>query len=72
MLARGQSIWVDDTTQMYGVQQALGTSLAWLTTTRPEAHLVPFDRMPPLSYVLGIAWTGVFGFFGATLTDAAP
>ncbi len=62
VFARGQSIWVDETTQMYGIQQSFGTSMAWLTTTRPEVHPVPFDRMPPLSYLLGMAWSGIFGF----------
>ncbi len=67
MFARGQSIWVDETTQMYGIQQSFSTSIAWLTSARPDVHPVPFDRMPPLSYVLGIAWTGIFGFSENTL-----
>ncbi len=61
IFARSQSIWVDETTQLVGLAQTYRTSIEWLAGSRPEMPAVPFDRMPPLSYVIGIAWASVFG-----------
>ena len=61
LFASGQSIWVDETTQLQGLTLPIGEQFLWLTGQgRPELG-VPADRMPPLSYWLGIIWSSLFG-----------
>lgn len=55
-----QSLWVDETTQLSGLSLGPARLLPWLAG-RPEELGVPPDRMPPLSYLLQMAWAGLAG-----------
>lgn len=55
---RFQSIWIDETTQMSGLALGFGRLFPWLMGQGPDLG-VPPDRMPPLSYLLGMLWGGV-------------
>lgn len=59
--AAGQSIWVDETTQLVGLELSFGEQLSWLVGRSDLALGVPPDRMPPLSYWIGILWSTAFG-----------
>ena len=65
--AAGQSIWVDETTQLRGLTLPFGEQLLWLTGRTDPGLGVPPDRMPPLSYWLGGIWTWVFGLSETTM-----
>jgi 4-amino-4-deoxy-L-arabinose transferase-like glycosyltransferase len=56
-----QAVWVDETTQMFGVTLPLGELMQWLVGERTIPTGVPPDRAPPLSYLLGALWTLVVG-----------
>jgi hypothetical protein len=61
-----QSLWVDESTQLAGLNLGLADQVSWLAgKPRPEI-LVPPDRAPPLSYFVGRAWGEVFGLGGET------
>jgi hypothetical protein len=51
-----QSLWVDETTQLSGIALAPGRLLRWLAGSAALDLGVPADRMPPLSYLLQMAW----------------
>jgi hypothetical protein len=72
-----QSIWIDESTQLSGLTLDPIEVVRWLTGTDVGRFGVPHDRMPPVSYWLGIAWSQVFGhgessfrWMGAVLTAA--
>ncbi|HKS16664.1 MAG TPA: hypothetical protein VJU16_05075 [Planctomycetota bacterium] len=56
-----QCLWIDETTQMKGLTLGAGEQVRWLAGEDPGRFGVPGDRMPPLSYAVGGAWSGVFG-----------
>jgi uncharacterized membrane protein len=56
-----QSLWVDETTQMSGLRLGPIQVVRWLTGADEHDFGVPNDRMPPLSYWAGWAWSQVFG-----------
>ncbi|MDT8344381.1 MAG: hypothetical protein RQ752_08085, partial [Thermohalobaculum sp.] len=56
-----QSLWVDETTQMTGLSLDFIERMRWLAGGSNMQLGVPPDRMPPGSYVLGAAWSGVAG-----------
>lgn len=73
-----QTLWVDETTQLSGLSLSPVEVCRWLT--HPDAHDfgVPGDRMPPVSYWAGWAWSHVFGlnehalrWFGVACTAGA-
>jgi len=51
-----QSLWLDEATQLSGIQLDFSTQLEWLLGAEVEALHVPHDRTPPLSYWIGRAW----------------
>ena len=55
-----QSIWTDEATQMTGLSLSWGEMMRYLLHKTADLG-VPFDRMPPLSYLLGKAWASFFG-----------
>lgn len=55
-----QSLWVDETTQLAGVQVGPTRILAWLVGRGPDLG-VPPDRAPPLSYLVQMAWAVAAG-----------
>jgi len=80
LFATTQTIWTDETTQLSGLKLPLFEQLLWLTGNSDVNLGVPPDRMPPLSYWLGMIWTYFFGaselsmrWFGIiAVTAAAP
>jgi hypothetical protein len=61
IFAHSQSVWLDETTQLSGLALPLGDRMAWLAGAPGYALGVPPDRMPPLSYLIGGLWAGLFG-----------
>lgn len=59
--ARVQAIWIDETTQMSGLTLSISDLFRWLAGENQGRFGVPGDRMPPMSYILGMAWASVFG-----------
>ena len=59
--SRQQEIWIDETTQLSGVQISFGDMLRWLGGTDPQRFGVPADRMPPISYALDWIWLRMNG-----------
>lgn len=59
--AAGQSLWVDETTQLRGLTLGFGDQLQWLTGRLDPNLGVPPDRMPPISYWIGGIWSSVVG-----------
>jgi Dolichyl-phosphate-mannose-protein mannosyltransferase len=57
---RWQSIWVDETTQLFGLTLGAVGLTRWLAGQH-QPFLVPPDRMPPLSYWAEWCWTQLFG-----------
>ena len=55
-----QSLWVDETTQLSGLTLGPFKVVEWLAGGK-NTFDVPADRMPPLSYWVGMAWAYVFG-----------
>jgi len=56
-----QSLWVDETTQLSGIQLSIGQLYSWLSGDQNKLFLVPADRMPVLSYLIGSLWSALFG-----------
>lgn len=63
---RQQSVWVDETTQLTGLTMNPVECIKWLSG-KPMHLLVPDDRMPPLSYLVGWTWSRVFGLSENTM-----
>jgi len=62
--AKHQEIWGDEATQLSGLSLGPVEVVAWLAGERPERFGgIPPDRMPPLGYWLGWAWSKPFGLF---------
>jgi 4-amino-4-deoxy-L-arabinose transferase-like glycosyltransferase len=59
--ASSQSLWVDEATQLSGIQLGFSTQLKWLLGAEVEGLRVPHDRTPPLSYWIGRVWYLAFG-----------
>ena len=59
--ATTQVIWSDETTQLAGLKLNPLDQVRFLLGERSLDPGVPYDRMPPLSYWLGWAWSQVFG-----------
>lgn len=55
-----QSLWTDEITQLTGLALPLSDLFPWLLH-RTSDFGVPFDRMPPLSYLIGDIWGWVVG-----------
>lgn len=61
LFAGHQAIWMDETTQLFGLTLPPGQQLQWLSGSIEIDSGVPPDRAAPLSYWLGSLWAGVFG-----------
>ncbi|MEC7257748.1 MAG: hypothetical protein VXW58_07995 [Pseudomonadota bacterium] len=61
IFASHQAIWIDETTQLFGLTLPFGQQLDWLSGAIQIASGVPPDRAAPMSYWLGGIWAGVFG-----------
>ena len=59
--ARHQAIWIDETTQLFGLTLPFGQQLDWLSGAVQIASGVPPDRAAPMSYWLGGIWAALFG-----------
>ncbi len=57
-----QNLWVDESTQMSGLSLSFIDVYYWLSGLIENPFLVPSDRMPVLSYWLGMIWGNLFGF----------
>jgi Dolichyl-phosphate-mannose-protein mannosyltransferase len=57
-----QSLWLDEAAQMTGLSMGPVDLTKWLTGHLGYETWAPKDRMPPLGYWLGWAWSQVFGF----------
>lgn len=55
-----QSLWTDEVTQLTGLSLSLDELFRWLVHKMPNFG-VPYDRMPPLSYLVGKIWIYLFG-----------
>jgi Dolichyl-phosphate-mannose-protein mannosyltransferase len=60
-----QSIWVDESTQLVGLDQPLNELIPWLLN-KTSNYGVPYDRSPPVSYLIGKLWCT---FFGCSITS---
>lgn len=56
-----QSLWSDETTQLAGLGLGPIRIVNWLCDPNGMDLGVPGDRMPPLSYWAGYAWSQLFG-----------
>jgi hypothetical protein len=56
-----QSFWNDEATQMAGLSLSPAEQVRWLAGRVHYSFGVPEDRMPPLSYWAGWAWSRAFG-----------
>ena len=56
-----QSIWHDETVQLSGIRLEPVEQVRWLAGRAGDPFGVGLDRMPPLSYIIGWAWSHVFG-----------
>ena len=56
-----QTIWLDETVQLSGLHLGPFEVVGWLAGSDPRDFGQFRDRMPPLSYWLGWAWTRIFG-----------
>ncbi len=56
-----QTLWLDEATQMSGLSLSPIAAARWLTGARAHDFGQFKDRMPPLSYWLGWAWSQVVG-----------
>jgi 4-amino-4-deoxy-L-arabinose transferase-like glycosyltransferase len=56
-----QTIWLDETTQLSGITLPPLAVIDWLAGNDALRFGVPGDRMPPLSYILGWAWSTAAG-----------
>ncbi len=59
--ASHQAIWIDETTQLFGLTLPPVQQVQWLSGAIEIASGVPPDRAAPLSYWLGGLWAGLFG-----------
>jgi hypothetical protein len=62
-----QCLWTDETTQMTGIGLGPAGVVRWLAGGAPYDTGQVRDRMPPLSYWLGWAWSRIFGLNEASL-----
>lgn len=62
-----QALWSDDITQLCGLTLGPVELLWWLSGTDPGRFGILDDRMPPLSYWLGMLWAIFFGDAAATM-----
>ena len=62
-----QTIWVDETTQLKGLTLSPVEATRWLAGADAGRFGVPPDRMPPFSYLVGAAWSSVFGLTETSL-----
>jgi hypothetical protein len=56
-----QSIWVDESTQMSGLEASPIAAAGWLAGGAKYNTWLQNDRMPPLSYWAGWVWSRTFG-----------
>jgi hypothetical protein len=56
-----QSLWLDEATQMSGLSLGPIEQVRWLSGQAKYPFGVSDDRMPPLSYWAGWAWSSTFG-----------
>ena len=56
-----QSIWVDESTQMSGLEASPIAAVGWLAGGAKYNTWLQDDRMPPLSYWAGWVWSRTFG-----------
>jgi hypothetical protein len=56
-----QSLWLDETTQLAGLSLGPVRVVSWLTNPASMDLGFTGDRMPPLSYWAGWAWSQIFG-----------
>ena len=56
-----QSLWVDESTQLSGLSLSVADLYAWLSGWVDSPFAVPADRMPALSYLVGMVWGSWFG-----------
>ncbi|HVR84334.1 MAG TPA: glycosyltransferase, partial [Planctomycetota bacterium] len=61
LFLRHQCIWIDETTQLKGLTLSPVELVRWLGGQDRARFGVPPDRMPPLSYLVGMTWAGIFG-----------
>ena len=59
--AKTQVIWNDEATQLAGLKLSPADQVRYLMLDQSLYAGVPMDRMPPLSYWAGWAWSQVFG-----------
>jgi hypothetical protein len=58
---RHQGLWGDEVTQLSGLTLGPVELLRWLSGLEGKRFGAPDDRIPPLSYFLGMLWGEVFG-----------
>lgn len=56
-----QTLWTDEAAQLNGLTLGPVEVVRWLTDRVQYDFGTPDDRMPPLSYWLGWAWSRAFG-----------
>lgn len=61
VFARHQAIWVDETTQLFGLTLSLQPQAEWLSGVLRLPSGVPPDRAVPMSYWVGGIWAALFG-----------
>jgi hypothetical protein len=59
--ARVQDVWTDETTQLSGITLGPWEMLRWLLGADADRFNVPWDRMPPASYLLDWLWLRLAG-----------
>lgn len=57
-----QNLWVDESTQLSGLTLSIADMYRWLGGMIETPFVVPSDRAPMLSYLVGYIWGHVFGF----------
>lgn len=59
--ACAQDIWTDETTQLSGITLGPWEMLRWLLGVDADRFGLPWDRMPPVSYLLDWLWLRLAG-----------
>ncbi|QEH36122.1 hypothetical protein OJF2_46820 [Aquisphaera giovannonii] len=62
-----QSLWNDEATQLSGLSLSPASQAYWLAGMERHDFGVSDDRMPPLSYWIGWAWSRLFGLGEASM-----
>lgn len=57
-----QNLWVDESTQLSGLTLSFVDLYRWLGGLIDNPFPVPSDRMPMLSYWVGMIWGGIWGY----------